>query len=130
MVVYLTKWRQANRGAGYHGGFGHTKGAEKQTNKLLHKGQQEKHMVGSNNYIPGRSIFSGSLNYAKKLIAEFSGKGNSVGMGKERVDFGKFIGYYVDKETGKKYPTTMGIIHSSKDGKHIVPSQPKNYKGE
>lgn len=43
----------------------------------------------------------------------------------ERVDFGKIIGYYVDPQTGKKHPTTMGIIHYSKNGAHIVPSKPK-----
>ena len=39
--------------------------------------------------------------YASDLINKYSGKGTPVGIGKERVDFGKVIGYYVDKETGK-----------------------------
>lgn len=46
--------------------------------------------------------------------------------GKERVDFERVIGYYKDDSTGKSYPTTMGIIHYSKSGAHIVPSKPKN----
>ena len=117
-------------GAGYHGGFGNTKGSKKHINNALHKGRQGKHIVENNNYIPGRSIFSGSLNDAQKLITKYSGKGTYIGEGKERVDFGKVIGYYVDKMSGKKYPTTMGIIHSSKEGKHIVPSKPKNFKGD
>lgn len=112
-------------GAGYHGGFGHTKGVEKHTNKLLHKGRQEKHIVGSKNYIPGRSVFSGNLNDAQKLIKQYSGTGVKLSSNKERVDFGKPIGYYVDQTTLKKYKTTMGIIHYSKDGARIVPCKPK-----
>ena len=38
--------------------------------------------------------------------------------------------HIIGHKTGKKYPTTMGIIHTSKDGSHIVPSKPKNLKGE
>lgn len=30
----------------------------------------------------------------------------------------------------RRYPTTVGIIHSSKDGSHIVPARPKEFKGE
>lgn len=43
----------------------------------------------------------------------------------ERVDFGKTIGNYVDPDTGTKYPTTVGIIHYSKSGTHIVSARPK-----
>lgn len=116
-------------GAGYHGGFGHTKGKSKH-NKGIHSDRQGKHIEGHKNYILGKSIFSGTIKDASDLIQKYSGKGVPAGVGKERVDFGKVIGYYVDKETGKKYPTTMGIIHSSKNGKHIVPSKPKNLKGD
>ena len=112
-------------GAGYHGGFGHTKGSEKYINKSLHNGRQEKHIVGSKNYILGRSIFSGDLNYAQKLIKQYSGTGVKLGCNKERVDFCRPIGYYVDQTTWKKYKTTIGIIHYSKDGAHIVPCKPK-----
>ena len=116
-------------GVGYHGGFGYTKGKSKQ-GKGLHSDRQGKHIVGHKNYITGKSIFSGTIKDAENLMKQYSGKGTPAGVGKERVDFGKVIGYYVDKETGKKYPTTMGIIHSSKNGKHIVPSKPKNSKGD
>ncbi|MBR5539642.1 MAG: hypothetical protein IKU61_07065 [Clostridia bacterium] len=43
---------------------------------------------------------------------------------KETVDFKKIIGKYVDPQTGKAYDTTMGTIHYSKDGAHIVPARP------
>ncbi len=115
-------------GAGYHGGFGNTKGKANHS-QGIHQGRQGKHIVGHQNYIPGKSIFNGSIKDASKLIDSFSGKGVPIGSGKERVDFGQVIGYYVDQSTGTKYPTTMGIIHSSKDGKHIVPSKPKNFNG-
>jgi hypothetical protein len=62
---------------------------------------------------------------ATKLIEEFSGKGTKLVNGRERVDFGKVIGYYVDQTTGEMLPTTMGIIHHSKNGSHIVPCKPK-----
>lgn len=113
-------------GAGYHGGFGKTKG-DSLHKKRLHAGRQGKHIMGDKNYVAGKSIFFGTLKDAEILIKEFSGKGQSIGSGKERVDFGQIIGLYVDKETGKMYPTTMGIIHSSKDGSHIVPARPKNF---
>ena len=66
----------------------------------------------------------------KELLNRFSGKGVMIAPERERVDFGKIIGYYVDKTTGIKYPTTMGLIHYSKKGSHIVPAKPKNYKGD
>ena len=44
---------------------------------------------------------------------------------RESVDFGRVIGYYVDPVTQEKIPTTMGTIHYSKDGAHIVPARPK-----
>jgi filamentous hemagglutinin len=43
---------------------------------------------------------------------------------RERVNFGTIIGNFVDDDTGRSYPTTNGIIHYSKKGAHIVPSNP------
>lgn len=116
-------------GAGYHGGFGNTKGNVAHS-KIFHADRQGKHIIGHKNYLEGKSIFSGSVKEAEYLVKKYSGTGDFVGGGKERVDFGKIIGFYVDKSTGKQYPTTMGIIHTSKDGSHIVPSKPKNFKGD
>jgi filamentous hemagglutinin len=63
-------------------------------------------------------------------LATMAGKGQQVGSvqvglpgSKERVNFGKIIGTYVDK-AGARTPTTNGIIHYAKDGIHIVPSRP------
>ena len=116
-------------GAGYHGGFGNTKGRIAH-NKKLHSDRQGKHIVGHKNYIHGRSIFSGTVKDAAELINNFSGKGVMIGPGKERVDFGRTIGYYVDKTTGTRHPTTVGMIHYSKNGSHIVPAKPKCFKGD
>jgi filamentous hemagglutinin len=43
---------------------------------------------------------------------------------RERVDFGKVIGKFVDRDTGVSMPTTKAIIHYSKEGIHIVPAHP------
>ncbi|MFR2208013.1 MAG: polymorphic toxin type 50 domain-containing protein [Clostridia bacterium] len=42
----------------------------------------------------------------------------------ERVDFKEIIGFYINKQKNKKYETTVGIIHYSKNGLHIVPARP------
>ena len=93
--------------------------------KSIHEGRQNKHIVGSNNYTSDRSIFSGTLDDAEKLVKEYSGTGQYVNDYTERVDFGKQIGYYVNRETGERYPTTVGTIRYSKKGTHIVPARPK-----
>lgn len=41
--------------------------------KTVHKGRQDKHIVGSNNYILGRSTFSGTPKQAETLIKQHSG---------------------------------------------------------
>lgn len=93
----------------------------------LNAGAQGKHIPGHKNYIPGKSIFLGSLADAQDLIGRFAGTGERVGRGdyRERIDFDKVIGVYIDSDTGEKLPTTKGIIHYSKKGAHIVPSRPK-----
>ena len=111
-------------GAGYHGGFGNTKGSKSYKYKSLHKDRQGKHIIGHKNYTV-RSIFSGSLSEAQTLIKKHAGSGIKLSGNKERIDFGRQIGYYVDQSTGLKLPTTIGIIHYSKDGAHIVPCRPK-----
>ena len=114
---------------GGSGSFLGTKGANKAFSdypKTVHKGRQDKHIVGSNNYTSGRSTFSGTPKQAETLIKQHSGTGQVLGSNRERVNFGKQIGYYVDPQTNERMPTTMGIIHYSKDGAHIVPARPKD----
>ena len=92
--------------------------------KTVHKGRQGKHIVGHNNYQNGKSVFYGTATDAQKLINKYSGTGIKKSANKEIVDFKKIIGKYVDPQTGKAYDTTMGTIHYSKDGAHIVPARP------
>ena len=54
-------------GAGYHGGFGQTKGNSTH-GKIFHADRQGKHIIGHKNYIEGRSIFLGTLKDAETLI--------------------------------------------------------------
>lgn len=127
-------------GAGIHGGFENTAGAiskksgdistgnSKNGSYKISESDQSKHIPGSKNYQKGKSIFKGNVNDAQKLINDYKGKGERISDSKERVDFGKVIGKYVDN-SGKEYDTTIGIIHTSKKkGSHIVPARPK--KGE
>jgi hypothetical protein len=91
-------------------------------------GQQDKHIPGTNNY--KQSITKGIKRSIldedpQQLLDEFAGKGQKLGMNKERVNFGRVIGQYYDDSTGKYIDTTNGIIHyDGKGGAHIVPSRP------
>ncbi|KML15056.1 transposase [Bacillus sp. LK10] len=94
-------------------------------------GAQEKHIPDAPNYKqevangrPNKSIFNGDNKIAQELLDKFAGKGTKIGEHKERVDFGQVIGKYYDKDTGKYVETTRGLIHYSKNGAHIVPSEP------
>ena len=48
-----------------------------------------------------------------------------IGNGQKKAGFGKIIGEYIDPGTKKGQKTTMGLIHYSKKGTHIIPSHPK-----
>ena len=89
----------------------------------VHEGKQGKHIAEHNNYQKGRSIFYGNNRDAEKLIIRFKGTGEKIGSNKERVDFGYPIGQYVNPITGEIIETTIGIIHYSKTGAHIVPAK-------
>jgi filamentous hemagglutinin len=87
-------------------------------------------MPGHRNYIPGRSTMSESDPQA--LLDEWAGKGHAINKvppgepgSKERVDFGKVIGDYVDPLTGDTRSTTRGIIvYDHLGNAHIVPARP------
>lgn len=91
--------------------------------------KQSKHLLNSNKYLKGRSILSHAN--PEELLQKHAGRGYKIkgipgesGF-KERVDFGEVIGYFIEVETGKQTPTSIGIIHYSKKGAHIVPAKPK-----
>ena len=96
--------------------------------KRLHLGKQGKHIVGHNNYQKGKSILKISIDEAQDLINKYSGRGQKIGVNRERINFEKIIGDYIDPQTGKSYKTTVGTIHYSKTGTHIVPEQPIDWR--
>lgn len=95
----------------------------------INEGQQGKHIPDHNNFQPGKSELTDKN--PQRLLDESAGQGQQIGDtpvgqpgSKERVDFGKIIGNYVDPVTGNKTPTRNGIIHYGSRGAHIVPSRP------
>lgn len=87
--------------------------------------KQNKHIKGSNKFVKGKSEITISLEKCQELINKFIGSGEKINNGqKERVDFKEVIGNYIDTD-GKSYSTTIGIIHKSSTGCHIVPARPK-----
>lgn len=96
--------------------------------KNIHIGKQGKHIVGHNNYKKGKSILNISTDTAQSLVKKYSGTGRKIGANRERVNFKRVIGKYVDPKTGKAYDTTIGTIHYSKSGTHIVPEKPINWR--
>lgn len=94
----------------------------------LEEDKQGKHIGGHKTFSNGKSVLTVSMKEAAYLVRKYSGTGEEVSdavtNNRERVDFGHVIGYYVDRD-GKGYPTTIGIIHHSKYGAHIVPAVPK-----
>ncbi|MDP9877263.1 RHS repeat-associated protein [Variovorax boronicumulans] len=108
----LSGWKTMNQGAG-----------------TIHEGQQGKHVPGHNNFQPGKSELNDPD--PQGLLDQGAGTGQQVGNvpigqpgSKERVDFGKTIGTYVDPVTGARSPTSIGIIHNGSRGSHIVPARP------
>lgn len=100
---------------------------KKEWPSTLEEGKQGKHIPGNPNFQGGKSELSMSMDEVKKLVDMFAGTGVVIGKSetstKEWVDFGKTIGFFVDKN-GNKHSTTKGIIHHSKKGTHIVPADP------
>ena len=92
-------------------------------NLTINADKQGRHIIGDKNYEEGRSILTISLERAQELVNKLHGTGQPIGDHKERVDFGEIIGIYINKNTQEQYETTWGIIHYSKTGVHIVPSQ-------
>ncbi len=93
----------------------------------IHEGRQGKHIIGHNNYIPGRSITTISNDRLLELMKTKVGTGIPYS-GREVIDFGEVIGKYVDKRTGEMYYTTVATVHYSQDGFHIIPAAPKEWR--
>ncbi len=98
-------------------------------NYKIHKGRQDKHIVGTNNYNLRRSRGENPsiLTFdADKLLKKGAGKGRMITPTKESVDYGRIIGKFYSQETGKYYYTTVATIcYDTKGNAHIVPARPK-----
>ncbi|RTY52569.1 transposase [Pantoea sp. YU22] len=99
----------------------------------MNQGQQNKHVPGTNEY---KIASEAGLNKSVLTVQPDSllsklGTGQQVGNAaigtpgsKERINYGKVIGNYIDPQTGVSTPTTNGIVHYGKNGVHIVPARP------
>ena len=103
-------------------------GKAERSRVALDDAKQGKHVLGHNNYQPGRSILTHED--PQGLLDDFAGSGQAIrgtrgtpGF-KERINFGEPIGEYIDPFTRESTPTQNGIIHYAKDGAHIVPAKP------
>ena len=107
------------------------RGQNDEPNLTVHQGRQDKHILGTSNYIEGRSLL---IAKAKDLIVRFAGRGEQVGsipVGKpgsiEAFDTGnEVIGTWKDL-SGNVAETTRGTIQYAKDGVHIVPAPPRGF---
>ncbi len=96
----------------------------------IHWGQQNKHIEGNNNFVPGKSTLDAD---PQELVDRFAGRGepaNNVPRGqpgfKERFDTGnEIIGKVRDPVSGELKPTTRGMISYSKTGVHVWPIEPR-----
>mgnify|MGYP000296529534 CR=1 FL=1 len=95
----------------------------------IHWGKQRKHLPNfrGRGFIEGRSELTADPN---ELVRR-AGTGESMnGLrageagAKERIDFGREIGIFVDERTGERLPTTKAMIMYAKDGVHISPVRP------
>lgn len=95
--------------------------------KAIESGKQGKHILGHNNYKPGKSYLTITEAEAQALVNKHSGKGEILRdrkgnwSNKELAQAEKAIGVVLDI-SGNSAPTTRFIIHYSKIGTHIVPT--------
>lgn len=94
------------------------------------EGKQGKHILGHNNYIEGRSYLTISSTEVQELVNEYAGTGeilrdrNNKWTNKELIDIGKNVGMSLSLN-GESTPTSRVIIHYSKNGTHMVPTNRK-----
>lgn len=100
----------------------------KKDNKLvLLKGQQNKHIPGTNEYIDGKSYFLISFNEINEILQKYSGTGemllNKSGKWthKERIYVDKFVGICYDINNNIVFTNKLTIHYKENGGAHIVP---------
>lgn len=101
----------------------------------IHWDRQNEHISGSHNFEKNKGVIKIGESKLEQLLMEKAGKGQKV-IGSEpftsgyveRVDFGQYIGDFALRlKNGESefIPTTKGIIKHSKDGIHVIPSNPE-----
>jgi hypothetical protein len=94
----------------------------------LNRGHQTKHIEGSHNFDPERGTLTAD---AEELIRLYTGNGvflksrSGVWNQREWFKHTSEIGFWRCNITGKEGATTKGVLHYSKKGVHVVPSDPK-----
>jgi hypothetical protein len=89
----------------------------------IHFGKQAKHMPGQPNHDATKSIITIPLARLQELVELKAGTGTWHDS-KETIDFGVEIGRYRKPGNDKGLATSMGTIHYSKTGAHVVPAHP------
>lgn len=90
----------------------------------IHFGRQAKHMPGLPNHDPSKSTITLSISALQELLEAKAGTGSWRGTNREVIDFGIIIGIYRHADSGFATPTSMGTVHYSKAGAHVVPAAP------
>ncbi len=98
-------------------------------NLTILEGKQGKHIIGHNNYKPGHSYITVSLQEAQELVNKYAGTGhiNRDKTGRwqntETIEHDAIIGVDIDNRSGLKTETNIFKIHYAKNGTHIVPKR-------
>lgn len=94
----------------------------------IHFGKQAKHLPGQPNHDSSKSTITIGIQELQRLVELKAGTGRREGKNKEVVDFGSIIGLFRATASGPGVPTTVGTIHYSKTGAHVVPARPNPTK--
>ena len=93
--------------------------------------KQNKHIVGTKEYVEGKSVITAPKEYLINYYDNHREEVIKINDYKSSFTFNKIIGYYIDPYTGEMIKTNKVTIHYSKTGYHIVPARPdKTIKGE
>jgi len=104
--------------------------ADIQSGKIIskiNKGHQNKHILYSKGYIPGKSYIYGGLETAQALVDQYHGTGEirldraGKWIHKEFILADGIIGVAIDPELEEQIETRRFAIHYGKKGVHIVP---------
>jgi hypothetical protein len=94
--------------------------------RVVDMGNQGKHIFGHNNFISGRSVLTEDPNTMLSELGTGTPLRGTPGESgfRERINFNRTIGAYVDQTGTIIEPTTNAIVMYGKNGVHFVPSRP------